>query len=582
MISGFVTLLISLCHLHLNSARDIQDEIDYILGHEVYSRLFQLGQISEESSPILSRPAFTNSQIEAIELIAQWMQDAQFDSIFFDISGNLIARNEPTYFSSSLFPLHTFSDKHINVCENPWYYQNKTQNTLTLGSHYDTVNNGGMFDGAYGVLASIAVVKVLNKLTTLYPALFNIPFAIEVVAFENEENNNPFGFGFTGSRFYSHGTVVFQHEKNATIEEKRNELLEMFLHSFDRDTQSKTLSNTMIEHLGNVYQYFTNKKSSQLPFILTFDAAAIMLHVHARDQQMEYFLKQYSVSNMKRNDLIGFIEIHIEQGPTLLNKNTSVGVVTAINGQSRLYVTIIGEAGHGGTVPMYLRKNALNAAAKIILFVEQLAINAYDIYLDSINTKQQVNTNKDYKCECVGTVGQLDVFPGSANVIPNKVSFSIDFRCPNNQVRLFLVDNNLYNYFEYIENQDNVKIIIDQRTDEDGIDLTNSKMIQHIEKGVESTLQMSLNAKYVDAFDNETKVHNYGMNDNTNVVFLPSGALHDAQILAEITDSGMIFIRCKDGISHNPKEFITLKDSFLGASSLFHTVVSLAYDHNIN
>src|SRR5205085_4615497 len=115
-----------------------------------------------------------------------------------------------------------------------------------------------------------------------------------------------------------------------------------------------------------------------------------------------------------KGDVVAYAELHIEQGPVLEAEGLPVGVVTAINGFSRLRATLSGVAGHAGTVPMNLRRDALAAAAECVLAIERIARS---------------------DAELVGTVGRLDVKPGAINVIPGEVQFTIDFRAPRDPLR---------------------------------------------------------------------------------------------------------------------------------------------------
>ncbi|NNE81342.1 MAG: allantoate amidohydrolase [Silicimonas sp.] len=225
----------------------------------------------------------------------------------------------------------------------------------------------------------------------------------------------------------------------------------------------------------------------------------------------------------QKGDFLCYLEVHIEQGPVLESEDLAVCAVTAIAGADRMTVTATGKAGHAGTVPMGARQDALAAAAECVLTVEEVA--AAHPY-------------------AVGTVGQIEAEHGATNVIPGKVVFSVDFRAADDAVRREAV-NDLTKRFEDIANRRNVDIVLEQSHSADGV--TSAPWI-------------------VDAIED-------AMTDLGHRPFkLPSGAGHDAAALAEITDVGMIFVRCKDGISHNPDESITREDAIAGAELLLRTV----------
>src|SRR5262249_45180672 len=131
---------------------------------------------------------------------------------------------------------------------------------------------------------------------------------------------------------------------------------------------------------------------------------------------LQFGLNPEHLSRVKRkkSEVLAYAELHIEQGPVLEAEGLPVGVVTAINGFSRLRVTLRGEAGHAGTGPMPLRRDALAAAAECVLMVERVA-------------------KKDP--ELVATVGRIEAKPGAINVIPGEVQFTVDVRAPEDPVR---------------------------------------------------------------------------------------------------------------------------------------------------
>ncbi|MDE0532928.1 MAG: allantoate amidohydrolase [Albidovulum sp.] len=223
------------------------------------------------------------------------------------------------------------------------------------------------------------------------------------------------------------------------------------------------------------------------------------------------------------SDVRCYLELHIEQGPVLEREQLPVCAVTAIAGASRMMVSMLGEAGHAGTVPMNTRQDALAAACECVLLVEDTA-KRYD--------------------QAVGTVGQIAAFPGATNEIPGVASFSVDFRSSLDSVRQTAVSELQRDMSEIAERRD-VDILIDKTHDADGATCSDW-IIEQIEGA---------------------------MTDLGHRPFrLASGAGHDAAAMASITDIGMIFVRCRGGISHSPEEAITREDAITGADLLLRTL----------
>ena len=211
-------------------------------------------------------------------------------------------------------------------------------------------------------------------------------------------------------------------------------------------------------------------------------------------------------------DLIGYAELHIEQGPVLEAENLAVGVVTAIAAAKRFAFRLEGMAGHAGTVPMGLRADSLAAAAEIMLAVER-------------------------RCQghdgLVGTVGVIEALPGATNVIPGKTNFTLDLRAGTAEVRDAAAADILAE----------AAAIAARR----GITLSHE--LQHRHDGCQSAAWM------MEAWGQA--LADLGL----PVRHLPSGAGHDAMAVATLTDVSMLFVRCKGGISHNPRESITAEDA---------------------
>jgi len=329
--------------------------------------------------------------------------------------------------------------------------------TLMTGSHYDTVRNGGKYDGRLGILLPTALVRHLHQRGE------KLPFHFEIVGFAEEE----------GVRFKS--TFL-----GSTAVTGRFDL--SLLDQTDTDGDGVSMRDALLAAGHDV---------TRIPAI-------------ARNPV----------------DLLGFVEVHIEQGPVLLERDLALGVVTAIAGSSRYLVDLTGLASHAGTTPMSMRKDAAAAAAEIVLLVERRCAQAESL---------------------VGTVGQLQVPGGSVNVIPGACKLSLDIRAADDAVRLAAVKDVL----------DGIAAICARRQ-------------------VEFSLQQIVDAKAAPCAPR--LMQQFG--DAIERAGLPrydllSGAGHDAMAMAAITDVAMLFTRCGNGgISHNPLETMTADDADIAARVL--------------
>ena len=249
----------------------------------------------------------------------------------------------------------------------------------------------------------------------------------------------------------------------------------------------------------------------------TFDAS-VLDKIDRNGISMREAIRQFGLDPLKiahaarrREEIAAYAELHIEQGPVLEALGLAVGVVTAISGSNRYIVEIQGVAGHAGTVPMALRKDALAAASTCVVAIESLARSMPDL---------------------VATVWQIEAFPGATNVIPGRARFTIDVRSPRDDERL-IAATAIGQAVEKICAQRQVAVNI-SRTQE----------------GNTTACAPWLMAQLGDAIAAE----------GIPVRALPSGAGHDGMAMIALTDIAMLFVRCKGGISHNPAEAIALAD----------------------
>jgi len=327
--------------------------------------------------------------------------------------------------------------------------------TLLTGSHYDTVCNGGKYDGREGILLPIAIVKHLNERNE------KLPFNFEIIGFSEEE-----GVRFK-STFLGSNAVIGQFDL-------------ALLDKTDADGISMREALTAAGH-----------DVKQIQSI-------------ARDPAQ----------------ILGYVEVHIEQGPVLLGRDLPVGIVTSIAGSCRYQVQLKGVASHAGTTPMSMRKDAAAAAAEIILYVEQRCTNGTSL---------------------VGTVGQLQVPHGSVNVIPGSCNLSLDIRAADDATRDAAV-NDILAKIEAVCECRNIEVNVVKAVSAPAAPCAPWLMQQ---------LAAATQRAGLPAFE------------------LPSGAGHDAMAIARMTDVAMLFTRCGNGgISHNPLETMSADDAEVSAQIL--------------
>jgi allantoate deiminase len=225
-----------------------------------------------------------------------------------------------------------------------------------------------------------------------------------------------------------------------------------------------------------------------------------------------------------RRELLGYVELHIEQGPVLEQKDLAVGVVTAIAGATRLAAGLTGMAGHAGTVPMALRRDALAGAAECIVAIEEFC--------------------RSDKGGLVGTVGYIDAAPGAGNVIPGRVSFTLDIRAPADAHRKLAVSD-IVRRIEAIAKRRQLTL---------QLDVTHENRTAPCASWLKQQVAEAVAAEGFPMFE------------------LPSGAGHDGMAMIDIADVAMIFVRCRGGISHHPDEHVEVADADAGARVLLRLI----------
>lgn len=386
------------------------------IGKEILDKLNVLSKISEPSKGV-TRLYLTKEYLEARNIIESWMKEAGLTTRI-DGVGNLIGE----YKSNNL-----------------------KAKTLVLGSHQDSVEDGGKFDGILGVILPIVCIKNLLK------EYKELSCNIKIISFAYEEGTT-YGAACLTSKVVA-GTF-------------KKHLLEL-------EYKGKKLSDAMKEYGFNFQK-----------------------------------IDKYRI---KKEDIDTFLEVHIEQGPVLEYENLAVGIVTAIQSCNRYLVNIKGQAGHSGTIPMKMRKDAGAVMAEIIYKSTKLAEDLGEIVL---------------------TFGKVSVSPGAVNVIPGEAEFTIDIRAMKNKILTDTMDR--------IENI--IKEVTERKKMSYSMEMTNEIMETTCSPSVIESLEKSF------------------IRHNIPIFKLPSGAGHDAQEMANIANMGMLFVRCIDGISHNPIEDVREKD----------------------
>lgn len=414
------------------------DALTSDLGERPIARCNVLGAVPfSEDHDFLNRPYLTESHRKTLDLVKMWMIAAGM-GVRLDPLGNLIGRYEGSQPNAP---------------------------ALLIGSHIDTVRDGGRYDGALGVMLGIECVEQLSR------AGRRLPFAIEVIAFGDEE----------GSRFPA----------------------------------SMLCSRGVAQPLG--------------PEVLDLEDAD---GVSLRQALMDFGLDPTDIAKAARKpgEVIAYLEAHIEQGPVLEAMDLAVGAVTGIAAQLRMKAKFIGEAGHAGTSPMGLRKDAIAAAAEAVLAIEQICSSG--------------------EPDLRGTVGRLLPRTAAYNVIAGEVEVGIDLRAASRTVRDAAA----------AQIQARLMAICDTR----GIDLEFS-IVQDLPDTPCDERLLSLMSGAIEAV-------------GVTPYALVSGAGHDGMAIRGLCPVAMLFIRCERGVSHNADEAVVSGDVAIAVRTLVEFVERLAVD----
>lgn len=394
------------------------------------ARLEALARVGADPGGGVSRFPYSAAHAEAVRLVAGWMREAGLEAGC-DAHGNV-----------------------VGTCPGRTGWP-----AILLASHLDSVPQGGIFDGALGVVAGVEVAQALRE------AGHAPGHALTVVGFADEEGYW-FGVGTLASRCLI-----------GDVPPDRFETL--------RGRDGRTLA------------------AARAAFAHGLPPARVPAAAGA------------------------YLELHVEQGPVLASSGRRVAAVTAITGIARTQVTLEGEANHAGTTPMAGRRDALVGAAGVVLAVRALA--------------------EAEGAPTVGTVGALRVHPGASNIVPGRAEFTVEFRTPDG-ARLRRLCETIEEEVRAAASRGGLAMQMGPWDLRDPVPMAGS-----VRQAIEAAIAACGEDPYA----------------------MPSGAGHDAMILAPFVPAGMIFVASQGGVSHSPRERTTWEDAALGAEVLLRTVLAL-------
>ena len=403
-----------------------------INGERLWQSLMEMAKIGPTDLGGNCRLALTDLDREGRDLFVRWCKEAGC-SITVDDMGNIFARRSGR--DDSLPPVMT-------------------------GSHLDTQPTGGKFDGVFGVLAGLEVIRTLNDhgIETAAP--------VEAVVWTNEEGSRFAPAMIASGVFAGVFDIDYAHARS--------------------DPDGKTLGDEL-ERIGYKGEAKTGER-----------------------------------------EVKAFFEAHIEQGPILEAEEKEIGIVTGAQGQRWFEVTITGRESHAGTTPMVRRADALAGAARMISTVRRIAL--------------------ENPPHAVSTVGVLENSPNSRNTIPGKVFFTVDLRHPEDETLTAMAEG-MRKAFAEIAEEDHLACDIEE---------------------IWYVAPIAFDQDCVGAVRQGAELHGYQHRE------IISGAGHDACYLSKVAPTAMVFVPCKDGLSHNELESATPGDLAAGCNVLLHAMLERA------
>ncbi|KAG2452345.1 hypothetical protein HYH02_003369 [Chlamydomonas schloesseri] len=495
-----------------------------VLNLEPNQHLKQLSEISDTEGS-LARTFFSPAHRKAAQQLKLWMTDAGMEA-WVDAVGNVHGRLLPATATATAATAGGAASKPAVVL---------------LGSHYDTVLDGGAYDGALGIIVGLAAIKgalvkalqdsgraaelaaaqqpdaedgdvvIPPDLAAAALAAGGSGMGLHLVGFTDEEGVR-FGSTFLGSRAVA-GTL----------------LLYDMLQS--KDKAGATLEQVLREE-GGVSGPSSSSNSGSSSSSVEEVVAGLALDA-------EYIAE--------------YVEVHIEQGPVLEARDLPLGVVAGIAGQTRLWVTVNGTQGHAGTVPMRGRRDSLAAAAELVTALEALC-----------NTPEDAGGVPEEE-NLVCTVGEVKVWPGASNVIAGSTGFSVDIRSKTDPTRLTVV----YNYIDWVAQvcrRRGVACSVARKHDAAAV-LSDPGVMAGMVAAVRAAEPLLLAAlSPAEAASPACGRLAAGLRD---VPVLVSGAGHDAMAIAEtVPKFAMLFVRCRGGVSHSPLEHVEPADVAASSAAL--------------
>ena len=392
-------------------------------GGRAVARCDLLGRAPYSDAPdMLFRGYLTPAHRATVDRIGEWMAQAGM-TVALDPAANLIGRYEGEQAGAP---------------------------ALLIGSHLDSVRDGGRYDGPLGVMLGIECVAALSAKDR------RLPFAIEVIGFGDEE----------GSRFPA--AMLTSRAMAGTL-----------------PPAALKIADAEGVPVGEALRRFADRLGAD----------------------------RFADAGRAAGSVLAYLEAHIEQGPVLESEGLAVGTVTGIAAQLRYQVTVDGVAGHAGTNSMTLRRDALTAAAAMVLAVEQVARGEPD--------------------DLVATVGRLTVLPGAVNVVPGRVAFTIDVRASAEPTRDAAAEA-ILDRIHAIADERDVNLAVERVHDLPGSPC-DPRLMELMDRAMAAAGQP--------------------------VRRLVSGAGHDAMVMAALCPTAMLFVRCAGGISHNPAESVDPADA---------------------
>ncbi|CAK9139844.1 unnamed protein product [Ilex paraguariensis] len=500
-----------------------------LLRDEAVTRLNELGKVSDADG-YLERTFLSPGSIRAANLIRTWMEDAGLTT-WMDQMGNVHGRTEGMQTNGK---------------------------ALLMGSHLDTVIDAGIFDGSLGILSALSALKVLN----ITGRLKKLRRPVEVIAFSDEEGVR-FQSTFLGSAAIAgvlpvsalhirdkSGLTVQHVLKENSIETNEENLLRL---KYDPESvwgyieihieqgpvlESAGLPLGVVEGIAGQ----TRLKSGDKGPINSGNkgGSGPLLEIYSQQEESESDPQELFPQDSTSYKIFTFelLEVSCGHFPVSVELKIITGDPCTVLMGSRTKpldaVTVRGSQGHAGTVPMSMRQDPMAAAAELIVLLESLCKNPKDFlsYDGQCSAIEVESLGKSLVC----TVGEISTWPSASNVIPGQVTFTVDIRAVDDMGReaiIYELSNRVYQ----ICDRRSVACIIERKHDANAV-ICDTELSSQLKSAAYSALKRMTGE------------------DVDNVPVLMSGAGHDVMAMSHIAKVGMLFVRCRGGVSHSPAEYV--------------------------